>query len=264
MSGVENMSTNEGGKSPDRMKNAFETNEIARLLNVDLDRSVEQLLSTAARALNSEEASILVRNSDEGNMYFLKAIGQVGDQLEGVEIPAGKGIAGFVVVSGQPMAISDVGSEESFYAEIDKKTGFSTEILLATPLFFDGEVIGVLEFINRIGDPPYDPFTPEEMDQAAIYADGIAALVNSFLASSMSTKLAASICENTVDADLTEILGWIEEFKGKQQHKEMLELAVLLKEIAHRGPAHRKLCRDLLNSILDFAGSSASYNYSDV
>ncbi len=258
------MDINDTGKSPEKMKNAFETNEIARFLNFDLDRSVSQLLMTAARALNSEEASILVRNSDEGSMYFLKAIGQVGDQLEGVEIPAGKGIAGFVVVSGQPMAISDVGSEETFYAEIDKKTGFSTEILLATPLFFDGEIIGVLEFINRIGDPPFDPFTPEEMDLAAIYADGIAAMVNALLASSMSTKLASRICENSIEADLTEILGWIEEFKGKQRHKEMLELAVLLKEIAHRGPAHRRLCRELLNSILDFAASSTRYNYSDV
>ena len=58
------------------------------------------------------------------------------------------------------MAVADVGQEDSFYAEVDKKTGYETQTILATPLRYNGEVIGVLEFINRIGEPPFEPFTP--------------------------------------------------------------------------------------------------------
>jgi signal transduction protein with GAF and PtsI domain len=250
-------------KDPEKLGSAIKTNEIANTLNFDLDKSLESILKAAARSVGSEEASIIVKNED-GNLFFLKAIGEVGDQLEGVEIPAGKGIAGFVAMSGQPMAISDVGQEESFYAEIDKKTGFSTEILLATPLFFDGEVIGVLEFINRTGNPPFEPFTPEEMDRAAIYAEAIGALANALLASRMSTELAARICEGSNETNVAEIRDWIGALKGSSEHKELIGLAVLLKEVADKGPAERNLCKNLLESILKFAGEGQGIDYSDV
>ena len=162
------------------------------------------------------------------------------------------------------MAISDVGQEESFYAEIDKKTGFSTEILLATPLYFDGETIGVLEFINRGGEPPYKPFTAEEMDQVAIYAEAIAALVNASLTSHLSTALAERICEGPEEASASEIREWIQGLRGKREHKEVLELATLVKEVSDRGLKHRKLCRELLESIAEFTGDSGGLDYSDV
>ncbi|MDH3494919.1 MAG: GAF domain-containing protein [Acidobacteriota bacterium] len=248
----------------DLLESAVRTNEIARTLNVDLERAVEVLLISAARALGSEGASIIVTDDEDGDLVFLKAIGKVGDQLEGVRIPAGKGIAGFVAVSGQPLAISDVGQEESFYAEIDKKTGFSTEILLATPLSFDGGIIGVLEFINRTGDPPYEPFTTNEMDTAAIYAESIGALVYACQASRLSADLAKRVCEGPEDAELGEVLKWVEDLRGRKEHKELLELAVLVKEIGDRGSDHRKLCRELLLAILGFAGKNGDFDFSDV
>ncbi len=241
-----------------------DANEVALILNVDLERLVGQLLRTAARSLHSEEASILVLNGDEGELSFLKAIGKVGDQLEGVVIPAGKGIASFVASSGQPMAISDVGQEASFYAEIDKKTGFSTEILLATPLIVDDEIIGVLEFVNRIGGPPYDAFTPEEMDRAAIYAEGIAALVSALQAARMTDGLARKVREEAESSDLNAQRLWISGQKGKREHLELLELAILVKEIAGRGKAHRRLCRELLEAMLNFADETEEDSFSDV
>ena len=53
-------------------------------------------------------------------------------------------------------------------------------MILATPLSHKGEVIGVLEYINRRGEPPFEPFTPLEMDQAALFAEAVAALVNAY------------------------------------------------------------------------------------
>lgn len=247
------------GKSDDTAN----TNEVALVLNVNLDRLVGQLLRTAASSVHSEEASILVLNGDNGELSFLKAIGQVGDQLEGVVIPAGKGIASFVASSGQPMAISDVGQEASFYDEIDKKTGFSTEILLATPLIVDDEIIGVLEFINRVGDPPYDAFTPEEMDRAAIYAEGIAALVSALEAARLADGLSGKIRQGAESSDLKAQRLWIARQKGKPEHLELLELAVLVKEVAGRGKAHRKLCKELLEAMLNFAADEEEHTFSD-
>ncbi|MEZ5306886.1 MAG: GAF domain-containing protein [Pyrinomonadaceae bacterium] len=238
---------------PELFETMVRTNEITRVLNFDLDRSLDEILKTAAAQLNSEEASILVRDTSGGDLFFLKAIGTVGSELEGVRVPAGKGIAGFVAASGQPMAVGETASDETFYAEIDKQTGFSTEILLATPLFFDGEIIGVLEFVNRIGDPPYEPFTPEEMDIAAIYGQSISGVVNAYLANRLSTEFAVQLCKDRRKPGLQEQFQRIMMLRGKKEHKDLLELALLVKELADRGESERRLCRDLLRSLIDYS-----------
>src|SRR5438067_1917597 len=161
-----------------KLQHLIETIDIANVLTEPLTNSIHNLLETSAASLDSDEASVLVRDGSEGDLRFLSAIGKVADQLIGMKVPAGKGIAGFVLMSGQPMGVSDVGDEETFYAEVDRATGYSTQTILATPLRYNGEVIGVLEYVNRRGEPPFRPFTSSEMDQAAIFADAIASLVN--------------------------------------------------------------------------------------
>ena len=76
--------------------------------------SIENLLKISAAEMNSEEASVFIRDGDEGDLRFLSAIGKVADHLKTLKIPAGKGIAGFVFSSGQPMAVTDVGEEDQF------------------------------------------------------------------------------------------------------------------------------------------------------
>ncbi|HMS42770.1 MAG TPA: GAF domain-containing protein, partial [Pyrinomonadaceae bacterium] len=127
-----------------KLQSLIETVDVANSLTEPMTKSIENLLKISAKAMNSEEASVIIRDGDDGDLRFLSAIGKVADKLINLQIPAGKGIAGFVFSSGQPMAITDVGEEESFYAEVDKKTGYSTQTILATPLNYNGEIIGVL------------------------------------------------------------------------------------------------------------------------
>jgi len=170
-----------------------------------------------------------------------------------MRVPAGKGIAGFVFSSGQPMAIADAGEEESFYAEVDKETGYSTQTILATPLRHKDEVIGVLEYINRRGTPPFEPFTPDEMDRAALFAEAIASLVNAY----QSAKLFRDMGEKMLgsdDADAAEIREWLAGVRGSAEHREMMDLAVLVRELATRGAAERKLAREIIASVLEYSG----------
>src|SRR5437867_978804 len=139
----------------DKLQRLVETVDIANLLTSPIIDSIRNLLEMSATSVGSADASVLVRDGSAGDLRFLIAIGSVAEQLSEMKIPAGKGIAGFVVSSGQPMAVADAGGEESFYAEVDKRTGYSTQTILATPLRYDGEVIGVLEYINRRGEPPF-------------------------------------------------------------------------------------------------------------
>ena len=236
-----------------KLRRLIETIDIANLLTSPIIDSIRNLLEVSAAAIGSGEASVLIRDGNEGDLKFLIAIGEVADQLSDVTIPAGKGIAGFVLSSGQPMAVADAVGEETFYAEVDKQTGYTTQTILATPLRYDGDVIGVLEYINRRGGPPFEPFTPDEMDRAAIYADSVASLVNAYNAAKLVRELSEKVIASDASTDLVEIRQWLNSIRDSDDHRERMELAVMLREIAHRGEPERKLCREFLDAILRFS-----------
>lgn len=242
---------NDGDMSA-KIRRLIETIDVANVLTDPLTRSIEDLLRVTAADIDSDEASVLVRDGDEGDLRFLSAIGKVAEQLIDIKVPAGKGIAGFVLSSGQPMAVSNVVEDSTFYAEIDKATGYSTEMILATPLLHDGETIGVLEYINRRGEPPFEPFTPDEMDRAGRFADAIASLVHAYESAKLLRDLGDKIVEDKERYDIDEVRNWLSEFRGGAEHREMMDIAVMVREIAGRGEAERKMCREMLESVMRY------------
>jgi len=238
-----------------KLQSLIETIDVANALTEPLTASIENLLTVTAAEMNSEEASVLIREGDDGDLRFLSAIGKVAEQLKNLRVPAGKGIAGFVFSSGQPMAVADAGEEETFYAEVDKQTGYSTQTILATPLRHNGEVIGVLEYINRIGEPPFEAFTPGEMDKAALYAEAVASLVNAYEATKLFRELGEKVVGDQNFAKFAQVREWLKDLRSAPEHKEMLDLAILVREIATRGEAEREMCREILEAIVKFSQS---------
>lgn len=250
-----------------RLQRAVAAIDVTGALTSPLQKSIENLLRIAARAVDSEAASVLVRDGTKGGLKFLVAIGAVAEQLLKVKIPAGKGIAGFVFSSGQSLAVADVGKTETFYAEVDKKVGFTTETLLATPLRVNDQIVGVLEFVNRTGFPPYEPFTPDEMDQAAHFADALATLVEAYESADLIESLFRRLLECEADDETCthELRAWLKNLRRAPEHKELLSLALSVHALAVRGEAERKLCREMLDSLTRFVEGNtmhASYlNY---
>lgn len=237
------------------LREAIRAVDVANLMTAPLKRSIENLLHIAGDAMGSDEASVLVRDGNRGGLKFLVAIGEVADKLVKVRIPPGKGIAGFVFASGQPVAVADVALDETFYAAVDLATGYSTHTILATPLRVGDETVGVLEFVNRLGDPPFQPFTPDEMDKAAHFADAIATLVDAH----ETSGLIETLFERSVKSDEkskaksgkkgNDLLKWLDAVRSAPEHRDLISLAVRLRDIAARGEAERALCREVLEAI---------------
>ena len=231
--------------------------DVSNSLSAPLKTAIDDLLQLAATSVGAAVASVLVRDGDEGGLKFLTATSGVSEELLALRLPPGAGIAGLVFSTTQPMAVADVSQEGSFWSEADRRTGFKTITLLATPLRANGEMVGVLEFVNRPGDPPYPPFTPAEMDRGSRFADAIARLVDAFeiaqlveslfdysVKASMSPAGSASL-----DDDLRE---WIEHSQAAAEHRDLMLLWVSLREIIARGGVEREFCRDLLQMTARF------------
>lgn len=251
-----------------QLRSAIGAVDVADALTAPLKRSIDNLLRLAAAGVGSDEASVLVRDGNKGGLKFLVAIGEVADKVMKVRIPPGKGIAGFVFSSGQPIAVTDVAQEETFYAEVDRATGYSTQTILATPLRAGGEIVGVLEFVNRLGDPPYQPFSPDEMDQAAHYADAIATLVDAYEAAGLVEILFERIVGGGKGAKKPEIANgaevrkWLKKVRSAPEHRDLLLMAMSLRDIATRGDAERELCRDVLDALARYTDKSAASGFS--
>jgi GAF domain-containing protein len=256
-----------------QLRAAISAVDVADSLTAPLARSIENLLRLAAHAVGSGEASVLVRDGTRGGLKFMAAIGEVADKLLKVKLPPGKGIAGFVFASGQPVAVADVRQEEAFYPEVDRATGYLTQTVLATPLQVGGETVGVLEFVNRLGERPYKPFSPEEMDRAAHFADAIATLVDAQERAGLIGKLferaskgARSGSPRSRKAGRSDDLQqWLKEVRSAPEHRDLISLAISLRDIASRGEAERRLCREILDALARWAdtrgrgASSAKY-----
>jgi len=126
-------------------------------------------------------------------------------------------------------------------------------MILATPLRHKGEVIGVLEYINRRGDPPYAPFTPAEMDKAGLFADAIASLVHAYESAKLFRDLGQRIVGSEDKFDVSEVRDWLAGLRDSAEHREMMDLAVMVRELASRGDAERQMCREMLDALLKYS-----------
>jgi len=232
--------------------------DVSGSLTVSLLRGIDDLLQMASRAINAAVASVLVRDGDGGALRFLTATSGVTEALLALRLPPGAGIAGLVFSTTQPMAVADVAHEGSFWSEADRRTGFKSVTLLATPLRTENELVGVLEFVNRPGDPPYPPFTPTEMDRAARFAEPIARLVDAYeiaqLIESLFNFSIRSLLTTTSSAQRQEAAReWLANNATVGAHRELLTIWLSLRDIIAAGDMERKLCRELLECVERFA-----------
>lgn len=247
-------------KLNEKLQRLIETVDAANVLTEPLTRSIQSLLTVSAAQIDCDEASVLIRDGEDGDLRFLIAIGRVADQLLNIRVPAGKGIAGFVLSSGQPMAVADAREDESFYGEVDKETGYSTQTILATPLRHGDEIIGVLEYINRRGEPPFAAFTSEEMDKAALFAEAIASLVNAYQSAKLFRDMGNRILGDD-SSDLRDVRQWLAQLREAPKHREIMHLALLVRELVDRGEAERELAREVLESVIRFSESRESSSF---
>jgi GAF domain-containing protein len=82
-------------------------------------------------------------------LRFAAADGEGSADIVGVEMPASRGIAGWAVMSGQPISVRDVAADARFARDVAEATNYVPTTILAAPMFDDdGETIGVLSVLD--------------------------------------------------------------------------------------------------------------------
>ena len=90
----------------------------------------------AVRALFGAAAcSCALVDPDGATLTFVAADGAGAAEIVGVELPVGRGIAGWAVMSGQPIAVRDVRADPRFARDVAESTHYVPECILAAPMF---------------------------------------------------------------------------------------------------------------------------------
>jgi len=118
---------------------------------VDADRASLFMVDARTRELYArifdigrEENDALISLNDHQNEKR-----SINDERACIRFPMDKGIAGYVATTGKTLNIVDAYSDDRFNREIDLKTGYKTKTLLCMPIMIQGNVIGVVQMVNK-------------------------------------------------------------------------------------------------------------------
>jgi GAF domain-containing protein len=132
-------------------------------------RELLQSIVEVARAIfNAKASSIFLLDEATDELVFEAVAGEGAESLIGRRFPSSTGIAGFVLVSRQPLVIEDVLSDPRFSRETAESTGFVPKGLMAVPLLHEESALGVLEVLDRPSDAR---FTLAEMELLGLFGN---------------------------------------------------------------------------------------------
>jgi GAF domain-containing protein len=142
----------------------------------DTYRALLQSIVDVARSIfGAQAASIFLYDEEADELVFEAVAGQGGDTLVGARFPSSTGIAGFALVTRQPLVVDDLDNDPRFSRDRAAATGFVPTSIVASPLLHDERTLGVLSVLDR---DPERPFGVAELDvlsrfstQAAIGLD---------------------------------------------------------------------------------------------
>ncbi len=118
---------------------------------LELDVVLDQIARSAAAVMQAEASSVLTLDRRRNKLIFAAAVGDQGSVLMGKEFEADLGIAGHVLKNGKAENILDVSQSSEFFRGIDEQVRFHTRGLMAAPMVYQSEIIGVIEVLNRRG-----------------------------------------------------------------------------------------------------------------
>lgn len=138
------------------------------LASEDAHMALLQSVVDVARAIfDARASSIFLLDEDAGELVLEAVSGEGQEGLVGMRFPSSAGIAGWVLVTRQPLVLDDVTADPRHARGVAEKTGYVPKKLMAVPLLHEERTLGVLYVLDRNDEAA---FTLREMDLLALFA----------------------------------------------------------------------------------------------
>jgi GAF domain-containing protein len=225
------------------------------------DILLKSIVEAAARIFGAAAASILLVNEEEEALEFKVAFGPSDQELVGTKFPYDKGIAGYVFMTGMPIATSNVREDKRFNQEFAQSTGYVPNSILASPLISaDDRVIGVMEVLDKIDATS---FNMQDMELMGLFAQQAAMAIDQSqqideIQQSMVRAL-KRLAKSDRSRPSPELISALDHsLEKREEMADLLEIADLLNRISSLGEAERKACIQILNVFAEYRKTDSS------
>lgn len=123
--------------------------KIGRSITAQTD--INELLRVIAEetkiAVQADRCTVFLYDKDTNELWSKVALGM--DSRE-IRFPVEKGLAGYVVRTGESLNIEDAYNDDRFNPDVDKETGYKTNNMLCMPIKNNNqEIIGAFQVLNK-------------------------------------------------------------------------------------------------------------------
>lgn len=144
--------------------------------------AIEHELATMSDAVEADSSSILVPVPSEvaeepKELVFLSLLGKGSEKLKGMRVPLGS-IAGDIFINKKPRIIHAPLKESAVSIKTDEVSNISSNEMLAFPLIHKERCVGVIEFLNKKHNRPFDDVDLQRVERSI---GSIAAKVGDFI-----------------------------------------------------------------------------------
>src|SRR6478735_5468107 len=203
-------------------------------VNIDAHRQLSSLVRTARVAFGARSVSVAVVTNE--GLRYVAADGDGAEGIRGALLPTGSGIAGYVAMSGQSLAVDGVENDPRFARAVAESVGYIPTTLLAVPVADDADdVVGVLSVLDR------SSATVDALALASAFAAQAALLIPTLDELGRESRLlldAVADAARRGDPDLGDALRRVlERRRGDLVDAELIRTAAILADLRRADPA---------------------------
>jgi GAF domain-containing protein len=129
---------------------------------------LHSVVDVARAIFEARASSIFLLDAEADELVFEAVSGEGSERLVGTRFPSSTGIAGWVLVTRQPLVLDDIGADPRFARDVAEQTGYVPKGLMAVPLLHGERALGVLEVLDR---PQKARFTLADSDLLGLFAN---------------------------------------------------------------------------------------------
>src|SRR5271170_927527 len=137
---------------------------------LQLDQVLRTIMDKINEVLRPDTWSLLLMDTNKPELYFQIATGAGAAALKDLRIPVGQGVAGWVAQSGEAVVVPDTSKDSRFFSKVDERTKTDTRSIVAVPVRFRDQCLGVIELINCIGPEGFSSRDLALLEALADYA----------------------------------------------------------------------------------------------
>ena len=216
------------------------------------DALLLSLTDTARQLFGAASCSIALLDEDADELVYTIASGVGAAAVTGMRLPADRGVAGWVVQTGQPVGVSDVTRDLRFAHDVAQSLGYVPTTMIAVPVTSPSRLLGVLALLDRDAGRPG---AERDLQLASVFADQAAlAIEGSYAFAQLGRVLLATLADAAGAGSSLADAARAAADRAQRPDRDLVQVSSLLADLAGQGTREWRLAVSLLREIAAYSG----------